>query len=105
MTLLVSSFFPRLGVPSGTFFVNVAGSLLLAIFLTWASKQVDLSPSVRLLIATGFFGSFTTFSSFANEGIALVRNENWWGAGIYIIGTNLVCLIAVFIGIWLGNRL
>jgi CrcB protein len=104
-SLLVGRLFPQLITSYSTFFVNVAGSLLLAIFLAWAGKQVDLSPAVRLLFATGFFGSFTTFSSFANEGVTLARDGFLWSAGLYIIGMNIICIIAVFIGIWLGSRL
>ena len=42
----------------GTLFVNFTGSLLLAVFLTWAANRVQLPTQIRLLIATGFFGGF-----------------------------------------------
>jgi CrcB protein len=92
-------------VGAGTFFVNVTGSLLLAVFLTWVSRRLTVSPEVRLLVATGFFGSYTTFSSFANEGVALARDGRWASAAFYILGTNIVCVVGVLVGIWLGSRI
>lgn len=103
-TLLVARLLP-FGTVGGTFAANFAGSVLLAVFLAWAAQRSTLPMNVRLLVATGFFGSFTTFSSFANEGITLARAGNWSNSAIYIIGTNMMCLLGAVIGLWIGNRL
>ncbi len=88
---------------AGTLFVNFTGSLLLAVFIVWAGRNVDLPQGVGLFLATGFLGSYTTFSTFANEGIALARDGHWGGAAMYIVGTNAACLLGVLIGIRLSQ--
>lgn len=102
-SVLIARFIPRVG--AGTFFVNVTGSLLLAVFLAWASRRVGVSVNARLLVATGFFGSYTTFSSFANESLAIARDAHWAEAAAYIVGTNAACLLAALVGVWLGSRI
>ncbi len=92
-------------LPLGTVFVNVTGSLLLTIFLIWSSRHVDLPPRTRLMVATGFFGAYTTFSTYAFEGITLMRWENLWAGLSYILATNVLCLLGVLAGMELGNRL
>jgi CrcB protein len=91
--------------PLGTLVVNVSGSLLLAFFLTWTAHQFAISENLRLLVGTGFFGAYTTFSTFANESIALFRTEHWGVALVNIIGTNLLCLGGVLLGMLLAHRL
>lgn len=91
--------------PFGTLFVNFAGSLLLALFIHWSVRQFSLSPQVRLLIGTGFFGAFTTFSTFANESIALIQSGHWLAAVSNIVVTNVICLVGVLIGLALASRL
>ena len=91
-------------IPAGTAFVNITGSLLLAFFLAWVARQVSPPDGLKLLIGTGFFGAYTTFSTYANESIDLLRQD--WRAGIgYIVLTNLLCLIGVVIGLWLAEQL
>ena len=55
------------GIPYGTFAANILGSLLIGIILGLAAKNDTLSQSQTLLLATGFCGGFTTFSTFAYE--------------------------------------
>jgi len=93
------------GLPLGTMTVNVLGSFLLAVFSTWAADLVDLSDEVRLLVATGFFGAFTTFSTYANESIALMRDGNWNAGILSIVLTNGLCLLGVVFGLWMMEQL
>jgi CrcB protein len=91
--------------PFGTLIINVSGSFLLAVFLGWVARQVHFEEAVRLLVAVGFFGAYTTFSSFANESIALLQDGNWLGGALYIVGTNALCLVGVLPGLWIGSKL
>ena len=91
--------------PYGTLIVNVSGSFLLVVFLAWVARQVHFEEAVRLLVAVGFFGAYTTFSSFANESIALIQEGNWLAGALYIAGTNALCLLGVVPGLWIGSKL
>ncbi len=96
---------PNNNTIAGTLAVNVVGSLLLGVFLAWAANRANLSGHVQLLVATGFFGSLTTFSTFANESTALLRTGMLVGSLLYVIGTNVICLFSAALGFWIGNRL
>ncbi len=91
--------------PWGTFIINFTGSCLLAVFLGWAGNRATLDPGVRLFIAVGFFGAYTTFSTYANESVALLRAGDWAGAAINVLGTNLLCLVGALLGLTIGSRL
>lgn len=91
-------------LPFGTAFVNITGSFLLALFLVWAAQRSNMPDALRLAIGTGFFGAYTTFSTYANEGVSLFSTD--WRTGLgYIIVTNGLCLLGVVLGIALANRL
>lgn len=91
--------------PWGTLVANFTGSVLLAVFLAWAARQTALDPRVRLLIATGFFGAYTTFSTYANESVALLQAGDVIGALSNVLGTNSICLVGAVIGLVIGSRL
>ena len=90
--------------PVGTLFVNVAGSFLLAVFSIWIVNRAGFSEEMRLLVATGFLGAFTTFSTFANESVSLLRIGETATGIAYVILTNFLCLLAVLLALWLVNR-
>lgn len=90
--------------PFGTLFVNFVGSFALAVFGVWALEQANLSENTRLLIATGFFGALTTFSTYANESIALIRAGDYAGGVSNIAISNGLCLVGVVGGLWFVNR-
>jgi CrcB protein len=91
--------------PWGTLVINFSGSLLLAAFLGWSANRINVDPRLRLLFATGFFGAYTTFSTYANESVALWQSGNWVGALGNVLGTNLACLVGVLLGLALASRL
>ena len=83
--------------PWGTFAVNVAGSLLLGFALVWLQGTV-VSTEMRELVTIGFLGSFTTFSTFSYETVAMMRDGEWWRAGGYAAGSVILGLMAVVAG-------
>lgn len=91
--------------PWGTLVINLSGSLLLAVFIGWSAQHVTLDPRVRMLVAIGFFGAYTTFSTYANESILLMESGDWLGAVSNVLGTNLVCLVGAIVGLAIGRQL
>ena len=94
-----------LQIPYGTLFVNVVGSILLAVFLTWAAERMTISDQTRLLIGTGFFGAFTTFSTYAVESMFLIERGDVASGIANILVNNGLCLFGVLIGIFIGSRM
>lgn len=97
---------PRWGAfPYGTFLVNVIGSFGLALFGVWFGARTGMTPALRLLVGAGFFGAFTTFSTFANESIVLLQEGDWTLLLLNLLLNNGGCLLGVVIGLFIGQRL
>ncbi len=92
---------PNDGIPYGTFAANIIGSLLIGIILGLAAKNNSLSENQILLLATGFCGGFTTFSTFAYENHVFLKSGDFTSFAIYTIGSFIVGFLAVFLGIYL----
>jgi CrcB protein len=90
--------------PWGTLTVNVVGSLALGFVLVWLQSLAP-SEQIRDLVAVGFLGSFTTFSTFSWETTALLREGAWWRAGSYTLGSVVVCVLACALGAALAGAL
>lgn len=105
-TFITSRFLNATGwnLPVGTLFVNVTGSFLLAVFSVWLTTRFDIPPQFRLLVGAGFFGAYTTFSTFANEFVSLANNQIIL-ALTYLIVTNLACIIGVLLGLIFAQRI
>jgi len=99
MTLRWGSF------PYGTLFVNVIGSFGLACFSVWFSAKTGMSPQLRLLAGAGFFGAFTTFSTFANDSMAMLQGGATASFLLNLLLNSGCCLLGVALGLLLGNRL
>ena len=91
--------------PYGTLLVNVTGSLLLGFFLIWTTERVLADPRWRLLIAIGFCGSYTTFSSFAFESMSYFEQGHWLLTAVNVVGNNLLALVAVVAGMALARAI
>ena len=90
--------------PYGTLAVNVLGSFGLALAGVWFAARTGLSPHLRLLIGVGFFGAFTTFSTFASQSMALLDNDSLVAFLLNILLNNGVCILSVALGLALGQR-
>jgi CrcB protein len=91
--------------PYGTLLINVTGSLALGLFLVYSTDRVLLDPRWRLLVAVGFCGSYTTFSSYAFESFALMEQGQWLLVGLNALASNVLCLVAVLAGAVLARGL
>ncbi|HET9793605.1 MAG TPA: fluoride efflux transporter CrcB [Thermoanaerobaculia bacterium] len=92
------------GFPVGTLAVNVIGSFLLGAIMEVGITGGMLPPTLRIALATGVMGGFTTYSTFNYETIEYLR-EGAWALGLANVGaTVLVCLAAGAAGL-AGGRL
>ncbi len=93
------------GFPYGTFAANVLGSLIIGVILGWALKNNTINSQFTLLLATGFCGGFTTFSSFAYENHLLLKSGDLLTFAIYAIATFVIAILAVFGGIAISKAI
>ena len=99
--------------PVGTLFINISGSLFLGWFMAvltdrlpnaqggWWIRPEDL----RLMVAVGFTGSYTTFSTFEYESHELLRDGDGLSAATYIAGSIFLGLVAVRLGARLARMM
>jgi len=92
---------PESGIPYGTFAANILGSLLIGIILGIAAKNNTLTSNQTLLIATGFCGGFTTFSTFAYENHVFLKSGDFTSFALYTIASFVIGFLAVFLGLHL----
>ncbi|MBW4607615.1 MAG: fluoride efflux transporter CrcB [Hassallia sp. WJT32-NPBG1] len=99
-------FSDRFGVnfPYGTFFINISGCFAMGFFATFALNHVAIiSPEVRLLVATGFLGAYTTFSTYGLDTVGLLRNSTMLTATFYWAGSAILGIISVQLGVILAR--
>ncbi len=89
--------------PYGTFIINITGSFVLGLFLAFIEQRPWVHPTARLLFSIGFVGSYTTFSTFTYESMALIERGQPLLAGINLMGSVTAGMAAVFAGIVLGR--
>jgi len=93
------------GIPFGTFTANILGSLLMGLVLGYALRHGTISENTLLLVAVGFCGGFTTFSTFAYENHLFLKDGNLGLFALYGLGSLIIGFAAVFVGIWLVRHL
>ena len=90
--------------PYGTFFINLTGCFGMGFFVTLADRVAIVSPEVRLLVATGFLGAYTTFSTYGLDTIKLLKT----GSGLWVFywaGSAALGLLCVELGSFLARKL
>ena len=89
------------GFPYGTLLANILGSLFIGIILGYAAKSDSLNQNQTLLLATGFCGGFTTFSTFTYENHLFLKSGDFTSFALYTIASFTIGFLAVFGGIYL----
>ena len=89
--------------PYGTFVVNIVGCLAIGVIYGFAERFEWFSADLRLFLATGFCGGFTTFSSFAYENIQLLQDKDYVTFGAYSSLSFVIGLLAAFVGLSLAK--
>ena len=84
--------------PFGTFVVNVIGCFLIGLFYGLSERGEILSAEWRLFLTVGFCGGYTTFSTFANENVAMLRDGNILYFALYVGFSVCIGILATYLG-------
>lgn len=97
--------FAGMNFPYGTLTVNVIGCFAIGLLMTMFQEHFVENPNIRLFLIIGVLGGFTTFSSFSFDTLALMKAGNFLSAGVNIVASVTVCLMATWIGYYIGESL
>lgn len=90
--------------PLGTLMINISGAFVIGLLFALAGNKI-INPALQLVLATGYLGGFTTFSTMSWEGVQMVHGGNTGGGLLYLSGSLLLGLIAATAGMILGGLL
>jgi len=95
----------RLGsaFPAGTLVVNVLGCFLLGVIEQYGLTHLSVPPDWRIGLTTGMMGAFTTFSTFGWESVRMLETGEWAKAAVYVGASLVGGLLAMMLGMRLGN--
>ena len=91
--------------PWGTMAINIAGSLAMGVFIELLARRFNASNELRLFVATGILGGFTTFSAFSLDFAVLWERGALISALAYTIASVVGAIVALFLGLWLARSL
>ncbi|WP_421737439.1 fluoride efflux transporter CrcB [Caulobacter sp.] len=92
--------------PYGTFTVNVAGGFLMGVLASWLAHRGNANHEpVRLLLAVGVMGGFTTFSAFSLETALMIQKRAYAQAFSYTAASVLLSVAALFAGLLIARRI
>ena len=86
--------------PLGTFAVNILGCFLIGLLTGLFSKNV-ISQDVKMFLTVGFCGGFTTFSTFMNENLSLMKAGDFAMSALYLT----VSVLTGFLAVWAGGKI
>ena len=92
------------GFPWGTLTVNIVGSLLMGLLIGAWALRFNATQEVRVFMATGLLGGFTTFSAFSLDFVTLFERKDYSAAFTYLMSSVGVSVLALFIGLFLSRE-
>ena len=90
--------------PMATFVINITGSFIIGFFLTLATERIPINPHIRLAVAVGFVGAYTTFSTLEYETARLLEGKDFVYAFLYVVLSFAIGFGAVWAGIILARQ-
>ena len=91
--------------PAGTLTINLLGCLCLGMIGRFSLNHIAVSPDLRIGLTTGLMGGFTTFSTFGWDTVRMLEEGQWTKASIYVGASVLGGLIAMILGMRVGDAL
>ncbi len=91
--------------PYGTLAVNLLGSLTMGFLYVTFVERLMVGAEWRALLMVGFLGAFTTFSTFSLETLNLIEDGQLWRAGINVLLSVVLCIVAAWAGMIAGRQL
>ncbi|WP_416355753.1 fluoride efflux transporter CrcB [Aureimonas phyllosphaerae] len=91
--------------PYGTLFVNVTGSFVMGVLVAWLSQHLEMPPELRVFLAVGVLGGYTTFSSFSLDAVSLWEGGSQAAALLYVGLSMFGGLLALAAGLALVRHL
>lgn len=89
------------GFPFGIFIVNVSGGLVMGIITALLALKMHVSPEMRAFLTTGVLGGYTTFSTFSLDSAILIERGAYAQAGVYVVASAVLSILAIFAGLWI----
>jgi CrcB protein len=86
--------------PLATLLINIVGSLAMGLLVGWLARVLPPAQNeIRLFVAVGILGGFTTFSAFSLDVITLIERGDLGQAAVYILGSVVISVVALFLGL------
>lgn len=93
------------GFPFGTFIINLSGALVMGFFATFTMEKAIASPDLRALVAIGFLGAYTTFSTYALDTANLLHSGQWAKSLIYWSGSAVLGVVCLELGSAMARKI
>jgi CrcB protein len=93
------------GFPWGIFFINITGGFFMGVIVEMGALKFHLTPEIRAFLTVGVLGGYTTFSTFSLDSALLIERGAYASAAVYMIGSAVLSVLALFAVLWLVRAL
>jgi fluoride exporter len=94
-----------MGFPYGTFIINLSGALVMGFFATFTMERAIASTELRALVAIGFLGAYTTFSTYTLDTTTLLHSGHWGKSLLYWSGSAILGIVCLELGSALARKI